>query len=271
VTLTQGRPATGHLDLNGVRLHHRIQGDPAGQVVVFVHGWPDSSYSFSRVLPLFPQRYRTVALDLRGFGRSDRPVTGYAMDDLATDVLAALDALGIERATLVGHSMGTFVARRAARLAPDRIANLVLIGSAPTGANDTTREVAGLLADLADPVPLAFVRDFQAGTVHAGLPDPFFEGIVAESALAPAHVWRSAFAGLLAFDDTADLPSIAAPTLLVWGGHDALFDRAHQDDLLTALPDARLVVYPDAGHCPNWERPERLVDDIVAFLLDQTG
>ena len=73
----------------------------------------------------------------------------------------------------------------------------------------------------------------------------------------------------MAFDDTAALTRISAPTLLVWGAHDGLFDRAEQDRLLAAIPDARLLTYPDAGHCPNWERPERLVNDIVAFLAGQ--
>lgn len=267
MTFAPSRPSAGHLDLaTGVRLYHRVQGDPDGEVLVLVHGWPDSWYSFSRVLAQLPQRYRAVALDLRGFGRSGRPAAGYAIDDLAADVLATLDALGIQRATLIGHSMGTFVARRAAQLAPDRVTNLVLIGSAATPVNDVTREIAELLRDLPDPVPLAFAREFQASTVHVRLPDAFFDGIVAESAAATADVWRRAFAGLLAFDDTADLARITPPTLLVWGAHDGLFDRAEQDRLVAAIPHARLIVYPDAGHCPNWERPERLVADVVAFL-----
>jgi pimeloyl-ACP methyl ester carboxylesterase len=136
--------------------------------------------------------------------------------------------------------------------------------------NDVTREIAELVTDLPDPVPLAFAREFQASTVHVRLPDAFFDGIVAESAAAPADVWRRAFAGLLAFDDTADLARITPPTLLVWGVHDGLFDRAQQDRLVAAILDARLIVYPDAGHCPNWERPEQLVADIVAFL-DERG
>jgi non-heme chloroperoxidase len=82
-------------------------------------------------------------------------------------------------------------------------------------------------------------------------------------------VWRRAFEGLMAFDDTAALTRISAPTLLVWGVHDGLFDRAEQDRLLAAIPDARLLTYPRRRPLPNWERPERHVNDIVAFLEGQ--
>jgi non-heme chloroperoxidase len=264
-TLNQPRPATVALT-TGVRLHYMEQGDPDGEVIVFVHGWPDSWYSFSRVLSQLPQRYHAYALDLRGFGRSDRPADGYTIDDHAADVVAFLEAAGVDRATLVGHSMGTFVARRAAQIAPDRVATLVLIGSAESTVNAVTREVHALVAELPDPVPVEFARQFQASTVHVRLPDPFFDGIVAESAAIPARIWRRTFDGILAYDDTAELAHITAPTLVIWGEHDGLFDREQQERLTRRIRGARLVVYPDAGHCPNWERPHRVVDDLDAFL-----
>ena len=105
----------------GPRLHYVEQGDPRGEAIVFLHGWPDSWFSFSRVLPLLSGHYRVLAIDQRGFGDSDRPESGYAIPDLAADVVAFLDALAIERATLVGHSFGSFVARCAAIAQPERI------------------------------------------------------------------------------------------------------------------------------------------------------
>lgn len=109
----------------GPRLHYAEQGDPHGKAIVFLHGWPDSWFSFSRVLPLVPRHHRVCAIDQRGFGDSDRPESGYAIPDLAADVVAFLDALGIERATLVGHSFGSFVARCATIAQPDRINRLI--------------------------------------------------------------------------------------------------------------------------------------------------
>jgi pimeloyl-ACP methyl ester carboxylesterase len=205
-------------------------------------------------------------VDQRGFGDSERPEAGYGIDDLAADAAEFLDAVGVSQATVVGHSMGSFVARRVAELHPTRVARLVLIGSALRPVNEVTRAVQATVRTLADPVPEAFAREFQASTIHTPVPPAFFDRLIAESLKLPARLWRAVVDGLLAFDDTADLGRIAAPTLIVWGEQDALFPRAEQPRLRAAIPGARLLVYPDTGHSPNWERPDRVAADLVAFL-----
>ena len=262
----QLRLATIHLG-TGVRLHYAEQGDPDGETIVFLHGYSDSWYSFSRLLPLLaPTRYRAYALDQRGHGDSDRPDGGYTIDDFAADVAAFLDAVGAARATLVGHSMSSFIARRMAETYPERVTRLVLIDSAVTPVNEGMLELQAAVRGLADPVPPDFVREFQASTVHRPVPEPFFEQVVAESLKLPARVWQSVLDGLFAFDDAVDLGRIAAPTLLVWGEHDAIFPRAEQERLVDAIPKATLTVYPETGHAPHWERPERVAADLKAFI-----
>src|SRR5262245_10138299 len=113
----------------GPRLHYAESGAPDGNPVLFLHGWPDSWFSFSRILPLLPHSIRAIAIDQRGFGDSDRPDSRYAITDMASDVTAFLDALHISRATLVGHSFGSFVARQFAIAHPHRAVGLVLIGT----------------------------------------------------------------------------------------------------------------------------------------------
>jgi pimeloyl-ACP methyl ester carboxylesterase len=250
----------------GLGLHWAEQGDPDGEAVVFLHGWPDSWFSFSRVLPLLPRHLRALAVDQRGFGDSDRPESGYAIPNLAADVVAFLDALAIDRATLVGHSFGTFVARHLAITAPERVACVVLIGTGFTESNSVLRDLQRALRDLPDPVPVEFARDFQAGTVYCPLPAEFFERIVAESLKLPARLWREMIDRLVEYGDANQLPKITAPTLLLWGEKDALFSRADQDRFVAALPRANLTVYKETGHCPNWERPERVAEDIGAFV-----
>ena len=252
----------------GPRLHYVESGDGDGDPLVFLHGWPDSWFTWSRVLPLLPQHFRAIAIDQRGYGDSDRPARGYAIPDFGDDVVALIDALDIDSATIVGHSFGSFVARRVAIASPERVARLVLIGSGFGGTNPIILDLQKALRDLPDPVPPEFVREFQASTAYRPLPKEFFEQIIVESLKLPSRLWREIIDGLVEYDDAEELRTIAAPTLLLWGDKDALFPRAHQDHFLTAIPGAKLTVYKETGHCPNWEEPERVAADVAAFASE---
>ena len=137
---------------SGPRVHYAEQGDPSGEPIVFLPAYTDSWFSYSRILPLLPARYHAYALDQRGHGDSERPDCCYTVEDFAGDVVAFLDAVGVGRATLVGHSASCLVARRVAEVHPERVARLVLSGS-PAGSLPTQVKL-GLQATvraLADP------------------------------------------------------------------------------------------------------------------------
>jgi non-heme chloroperoxidase len=250
----------------GPQVHYAEQGDPGGQTILFLPAYADSWFSYSRVLPLLPARDHAYALDQRGHGDSERPACCYTVDDLAADAVAFLDATGIERATLVGHSGSCLTARRVAVTDPDRVAGLVLIGAPLSLATPAVLAFQASVHALQDPVAAQFVREFQAGAVHVPLPEGFLEGLVAESRKLPARVWTRALDGLVAFDDAADLGRITAPTLLIWGDQDAVVSRQDQQRLKDAIPNTRLEVYPETGHSPHWERPERVAADLDAFI-----
>jgi non-heme chloroperoxidase len=252
----------------GPRVHYAEQGDPRGASIVFLPAYTDSWFSYSRVLPLLPARYHAYALDQRGHGDSERPDCGYAVEDFAGDVVAFLDAVGVGRATLVGHSGSCLVARRVAAAHPERVARLVLLG-APGSLGDNEEELALQTAvrALQDPVPVRFARELQGAAAHVALPEAFFERLVAESLKLPARVWQGALEGLFAFDDAADLGRIDAPTLL-WGEWDQWLPREEEDHLALAIPGARVIVYPATGHSPNWEHPQRVAADLDAFMRE---
>jgi non-heme chloroperoxidase len=92
----------------GPRLHYAEQGDPIGEAVIFFYGYPNSWFSFSRVLPLLSPNYHAFALTRRGHGDADKPECCYTLDDFAADVDAFMDAVGVDKAALVGHSTGLF-------------------------------------------------------------------------------------------------------------------------------------------------------------------
>ncbi|MFN8558583.1 MAG: alpha/beta hydrolase [Dehalococcoidia bacterium] len=259
------RFADAHL-ATGVRLRYAEQGDPAGPALVLLHGYSDSWYSWSGVLPLLPPHYHVFALDQRGHGDSDRPAAGYHLDDFAADVRAFMDAVGLATATIVGHSLSSWVAQRAAAAAPARVERLVLLGSSARTDFDAVRELDAVVQALPDPIPEEFIRAFQASTLHLPVADTFFERVVAESRKLPAHVWRSASAGWLTESRVADHTRIRMPTLIGWGDRDAVFLREEQDALVAALPGAEFIVYPETGHALHWERPGRLARDLDRFL-----
>jgi pimeloyl-ACP methyl ester carboxylesterase len=151
---------------------------------------------------------------------------------------------------------------------PERVPRIVLIGTGMAKANPVLLEVQAAMLDLQDPVPADFARDFQASTAYSPLPDSFFERIVAESLKLPARLWREVLDGLVAYDDAELLSRITAPTLLMWGEHDALFPRADQDRLVDAIRCAQLRIYMETGHCPNWECPENVAADLQVFLQE---
>ena len=250
----------------GVRLHYGEQGEPAGEPIILLHGYSDSWFSFSRVLELVNRKYRVFALDQRGHGESDRPPGGYGMPDLAADVLAFMDAKGLPKATIVGHSMGSFVAQHAASRVPDRVTGLVLVGSAATCRNDFMFELQRAVNGLSDPVPEKFARDFQVSTVFHPVPEAFMEGAIQESLRLPAYVWHAVVAGMVASDATAPLGEIHAPTLALSGDRDSVFSRSEQEALESGVPGAVLKIYPETGHALHWERPEEFVRDLEGFM-----
>jgi non-heme chloroperoxidase len=253
---------------NGVRLPYVEQGDPAGVPVVLLHGWPDSRRSYERVLPHLPASMRVIAPTQRGHGDADRPESGYRPHDFAADLAAFLDALGIERAVVAGHSLGSLVAQRFAIDYPERTLGMVLIGAFTTLAGNAVWEefLLGTVAGLEDPIDPAFVREFQESTLAQPVPGAFVEAAVEESLKVPARVWREAGLAMLDVDFASELGKIAAPALIVWGGRDSSIPRSDQDRLMAGLADARLLVYEDAGHSVHWEEPERLAADLVAFV-----
>ena len=249
----------------GVRLHYAEQGDSAGNPLIFLHGITDSWFSFSRVLPLLSSRHRAWALDQRGHGDSERPSSGYGMQDFAGDVLAFMDGMGLERATLVGHSMGSLVALEAGLRAPSRISKLVLIGSGAHVQSDEMRLLQRQFGMLDDPVPAEFAREFQLSTIYRSVPDEFLQRAVEESRKAPARVWRDALDAHLAVDYTDRLADLGMPALLLWGDHDETFPRAGQKTLAANLPNATPRIYPATGHALHWERPLDFVSDLEQF------
>jgi pimeloyl-ACP methyl ester carboxylesterase len=239
-----------------------------GEAVLFLHGYGDCWLSAAPLMARVPASWRVLAPDQRGHGRSERPESGYDITTLAEDAAALLEAADFPRATVIGHSMGSFVAQRLAIDHPERVARLVLVGGSPHCAGPAVREVQATLQGFGEEIPRDFVVAFQESAVARPLPPDFLEALVAESCRIPTRVWRALVADFMRFDTRLALGKIAVPTWLVWGDADGFFGRADQELLHAGIAGSRLSVYEGTGHCPNWEEPDRFARELAAFVAE---
>lgn len=253
---------------SGLTLSYAEQGERSGRSVVLLPGPTDSWRSYEPIFRLLPRDVHAVAVSQRGHGDSDKPATGYDVEDFAADVVLLLDALGIERAVLTGHSGSCLVARRVALDHPDRAAGLLLEASPTTLRRDPQLAafVDSVVSRLEDPISLDFARSFITDTSTEQLTPDLVDVLVDELAKVPARVWKEMFERLLRYDDLDELPHVDAPTLLVWGDGDTLVSREMQEQIARSIPACDLSVYRGVGHTPRWEDPARFADDLSALF-----
>ena len=254
---------------SGLRLSCAATGPESSPAVVLLPGPTDSWRSYAPVLDLFPSSVRAIAVSQRGHGDSDKPATGYRVEDFADDVVPLLDALGLERAVVAGHSGSCLVARRVAIDHPERVAGLVLEASPTTLNGDPGLEefVKSLMSDLQDPIDPAFARSVVAGTSSDQLAPELLDELAGELLKVPARVWKEMFSGLLDYDDLAELGRITAPTLLVWGDADGLVvarHAGHAGPAHTGTPSC--VCTRASGTHPGGRTPERFSSDVADFV-----
>lgn len=252
----------------GITLSCAAVGDRFAPVVLLLPGPTDSWRSYEPVLDQLPSSVRAIAVSQRGHGDSDKPPTGYGVEDFAADVPLLLDALGIERAVLAGHSGSCLTVRRVAIDHPERVAGLVLEASPTTlrGNVGLTDFVESVVSTLRDPIGPTFARSFVADTSSEKLAPELVDELAGELLKVPAHVWKEMFAALLGYDDLAEISHITAPALLLWGDADGLVDRDMQTTLAEYLRGAQLLVYHGIGHTPRWGNPTRFAGDLADFV-----
>ena len=275
------------MQLQTVRIHgHQVGYYAAGSgpALILVHGVASSSRTWRRVIPRLAERFTVVAPDLLGHGASAKLRGDYSLGAHASGIRDLMVALGIDRATLVGHSLGGGVAMQFAYQFPERIERLVLVGSGGFG-----EEVSLLLRVLTLPgaeyiLPLGcrpeFSRAIARGTGWLGrigvrpsaLAEEIWNGYVSlgtkDSRNAFLHTLRSVVDVTGQRVSAIDRLYLAreVPTLIVWGDRDPLIPVAHGRRAHRAIKGSVLKVYRDVGHFPHFDEPERFVDDLVDFI-----
>jgi YbgC/YbaW family acyl-CoA thioester hydrolase len=264
-----GDGAGRRMTVNGVGLAVDVRGD--GPAVLFIHGYPFDHSIWAPQLDAL-DGWRRVAPDLRGMGRSDAPDLGYGMATYAEDLVALLDALGIDRVVVAGLSMGGYVAFELLRHWRERVRGLVLVCTraepdSPEGrrardaAAQQVRELgAGAIAD-------AMLADVLSPSARAG--DPALAERVRK--IMAATPVAGIVGALTAMRDRSDSNGLLStledlPTLVIAGAEDSIIPPEKARAMADRIPGARFVAIRGAGHLPTLETPEETTGAIRAFL-----
>jgi 3-oxoadipate enol-lactonase len=239
--------------VDGTRLHYETTGRRSGPPVLLIQGLGADKHGWTLQRLALATRYRTVALDNRGAGRSDKPHGPYSLEQMADDAMAVLDDAGIESAHIVGASMGGAIAQFVALKHPDRARSLTLTCTACRN-HAWRRDLIGSWATTARTSGMAAMTNEAARWVIG--PRSFrrlWPAIGWMGPLAftrPAHAFAAQCDAILAADDTLadNLANITIPTLVVVGNQDILTPRGDSEELAELIPTAELVVISGAAH-----------------------
>lgn len=254
---------------NGISLAYVDIGTPTGKPTLLIHGYTDNSRSWSLIAPYLKSR-RLLAIDLRGHGKSDAPACCYAYTDFADDASLFLDAMGVAKVDVIGHSLGSMTGQLLAAQHPEKVDHLVLISSTTAIGGGPGSWLWDNVTKLTAPIDpnSQFMKDWYAN------PNPVDEDYITrertESAATPLHVWNGVLWGTVVNDLTLIAPLVKAPVLVLWGDQDGLFDLSHQEKLEKAYPEAAFEIFKGAGHNMFWEFPEKAAKIISLYLDDKS-
>jgi pimeloyl-ACP methyl ester carboxylesterase len=262
----------------GIHLHYRDAGNAAGPVLVLLHGFGDSCTSWEQWLPVLARDYRVISLDLPGHGLTRAPDGYQATGPGYVDVLESFaDTLATPRFALAGNSMGGGVAWQYALRHPERLTGLVLVdaagwplpppGDLPIAFRLLQFRLGRWALSQIDNRPL-IAQGLKADVYDRAVITPAFIDRWAELQRAPGHRAILMSAALASFGmATAQLlGTVRVPTLVLHGESDPLIGIESGRRFARAIPGAMLIAYPEVGHLPQIEIPERSARDVGAFL-----
>jgi len=262
------------MKVNDIELYYQIHGEGTPLVLISGLGYP--MWQWHLMVPYLEKHFQVILLDNRGVGNSDKPAGPYTASMLAKDTVGLLDALNIDKAIVMGHSMGGFVAQAMTLEYPERISKLILASTNFGGPHHVpvTPEAMAVLSDVtSDPV-----TRFKNGLVVSTAPgwaeknpemiQNWIEWRVANP-IDPVHYQAQLAIGLALLPEAAafenKLPNVSVPTLILFGAHDKVVPPANADLLAKQIPDSQIRVLPDAGHFFPIEVPEEAAQVVIQF------
>lgn len=276
------------VEVNGASFHVARAGE--GPALLLLHGWPEFWLTWEPLMHRLANRYSLIAPDLRGFGDSDKPAGPFGVDGHAADMLALLDALGIQRAGVVGHDVGGAAMLQLARRNPERLAGLFFfdfvypgIGSR-MGTPDRLNEIwyhsfhqmrmAPAIVGATRESCRAYIGHFlHHWAHHKDAHDDVLEAYT-DNFLKPGNLdggfayYKAAHTGRIAMmkGEAPTLQPIMTPACVRWAEHDPIFPYSWTDRLQEIFLNLDLALFPGVGHFPHREHPDRAAQEIHTFF-----
>ena len=266
------------IDVVGARVNYVEMGE--GPPLLFVHGLSGAWQNFLENIPHFAQTHRVVALDLPGFGASPMPPWEISIPAYGRFVRDFCERLGIDRCSLVGNSMGGFIATEVAITDPERVDDLVLISAAGITWARARREPATMVAGMGRAATPVFLKFHMAGIRRRRVRQAYFQGVFFDpDSIRREMLWENvvpalqspgyydALTTLWGYDIRHRLEEIEVPTLIVWGRNDRVVPVPAALSYEKRIGEnAKLVIFDHCGHVPQMERPVRFNRTLEDFL-----
>ncbi len=259
-----------YVNRNGVKVFYESFGH-GSPTLVFLHPWTTNHYIWAFQVNDFSPQRRCIVMDHRGHGQSDKPATGYAIGEMAADVVSMLDQEGIDRAVLVGNSIGGMVAMQTSLDAPKRvIGNLILSSGTNLGA-DAPSELGEELKKDWRAVMSGLMASGVSAKSKVDRPEivAFMEGCFRNpSNFSDAVFWASVADpnGVFGWNISGRLKDIKQPTLIIAGEEDGATTVAQNQFLADNIPGSKIKIYKDVGHFCQLEKPMLFNEDLRMFI-----
>jgi pimeloyl-ACP methyl ester carboxylesterase len=265
MTIPRTKKAMGmaFLDRGGVRIYYEVHGE--GSAILLTHGYSATSQMWRPQVAALSRGHRLIVWDMRGHGRSDYPedVAAYSEEATVTDMVAVLDAAGVEEAVIGGLSLGGYMSLAFHLAHPSRVRALLIVDTGPGYKNDAAREAWNTSAlSTADRLGREGLAALQGASAER-----------ARSIHRNAEGLARAARGMLTQRDARVISSLAeikVPSLVIVGANDTPFLKA-SDYMAAKIPGAKLLIIPDAGHAANIDQPEAFNSAVLRFLQENAA
>ena len=259
------------MHINGINLNVEVKGQ--GFPIVILHGLTSNISALQKEINHLSEFYKTIAIDSRGHGRSDKPTT-YTLQDHIDDVIGVLDAYEISSTFLLGISMGSYIAQGVSIQHPHRVVKLVLITPKAYGATSSAAHFLTQHDEEIKGKSPKEIQDFLLSNIFAPITEEevklaYLDFVQKQAAAGLALTPEQTLAANLAlenFDFRSDLSRITAETLVISGRYDPLNPPEVGQEIANSIPNSKFVVLEKSGHLPTYEEPQKLIKLVEDFL-----